>query len=646
MDLNISPIWTNQHTFLKPVLFAAGQMFNGANIKFSGQQKGSMMFYDGASWTLLHPGQSGQSLTIVNNSPVWSGADASYLTGIVGVQSGGTGIGAYKPGDILYSDVKNNLTTLPVGKNGQVLGALNKTPTWIDLPGVQGKGKSACLAVWSSSNEIVDSNIQIKNDLVDFQTPINTIKIDGAIISSSNKNLTLQLDKDSLVITKDTFAIQASGTTVVKFWKGKLSVGTVPVDRLDGVLSVSTGGTGLSNYRVGDILYASSTQKLNTLSSENSEGFYLRVVNGKPQWAPVEVANTKTTSDTTFVLEPGTTVRAPILFTLGEMTSNPKPGALEWDGYQLYLTNKDNNRKSFVLQGENLAAYARGVTEIVPTHMGGTGKNLSNADIGSILFVNTATNIGALKPEAGKFLRVNPFTLEPTWHHALLKVNQLDGVVVNTVDEYEISIGVDTQNFSPTWESKHIFKKGLVLGEDTTLVIPSNTTRFAQINFQKCYEPITKQNGDMWFDNDLFMFINGATVNLTGAQPKTNNRIAQIQYLRVCEGESPIPNTKRKIKYPLPYGSDGWSKLCWRFTRIDWRIEDSPTLESAQMRIYVNNNLLLTQPLQIDVNNNSAFTTQFIYPFAESGDLIEIEYLNTGDSDCWSVFVTVIHDET
>jgi hypothetical protein len=183
MDLNISPIWTNQHTFLKPVLFAAGQMFNGANIKFSGQQKGSMMFYDGASWTLLHPGQSGQSLTIVNNSPVWSGADASYLTGIVGVQSGGTGIGAYKPGDILYSDVKNNLTTLPVGKNGQVLGALNKTPTWIDLPGVQGKGKSACLAVWSSSNEIVDSNIQIKNDLVDFQTPINTIKIDGAINS-------------------------------------------------------------------------------------------------------------------------------------------------------------------------------------------------------------------------------------------------------------------------------------------------------------------------------------------------------------------------------------------------------------------------------------------------------------------------------
>jgi len=423
-----------------------------------------------------------------------------------------------------------------------------------------------------------------------------------------------------------------------------LSHGIIPVERLEGVIDATMGGTGFAGYRPGDILYASSTKKLSTLSSENSEGFYLRVVQGKPQWSPIEVANTKTNSDSTFVLEPGTKVRAPILFSSGEITSNPKPGALEWDGYHLYITTQDNARKALILQGENIHAYSRGVTEPVAMHLGGTGKNLLGAQTGSVLFVDTASSIGTLKPESGKFLRINPFTQEPIWHHALIKVNALDGIYVNNSDEYEASIGVNTKTFTPIWEAHHIFKSGLTLGENTKLTIPSNNIRSAQINFQHCHEPLSKNNGDMWFDNDLFMYVNGATVNVTGGQKQSGGKVGQVHYLRIYEGESPIPNTKRKIKYPLPYGEDGWSKVRWRFVRVDWRAEDSPISEDASMRILVNNQHLLTTALIMPMHNNSAFTNQFIYPFAESGDLIEIEFLNTGDSDCWSLFITVIND--
>ena len=138
------------------------------------------------------------------------------------------------------------------------------------------------------------------------------------------------------------------------------------------------------------------------------------------------------------------------------------------------------------------------------------------------------------------------------------------------------------------------------------------------------------------------MYVNGATVNLTETRRAAS--VAQIQHLRICEGVSPIPNSRRKVKYPLPFGADGYSQIKWKFIRADLRVEDCPSEHDAKLQILVNNQPVLEQPMTVAMSQQSTSTQLFIMPYAFSGDLIEIEYGETGGSDCWSLFLTVVND--
>lgn len=643
MDFDISPLWKGQHTFLKPVIFSPGQAFSGANLKFSNQNKGAISFYDGKEWKALESGGAAQVLMVINGIPSWGNVDVSKSIGVLSVENGGTGISKYESGSMLFSNTKNSLSKLAPGKNGQILTINEKLPTWCDFPGVDGSGKSSYLAIWASDKDICATNIQVDNNNLILKEKKSSLQLGNVSLLSDDDVFTINVRKESVVLTKDTFSIQQNNKTILKFWKGRLITGCIPTDRLDGVLKASNGGTGIEQYSVGSILYASKNDTLSALSIDNADGFYLKAVNGIPQWAPVENSvSARTTNVATLELSAGTTYRVPLQFQSGELSNSPQLGAVEWDGQHILVTTKDNQRKALIFDGENINALSKGVSEPVLTNMGGTGKNLSNKPIGSLLFIESNTNVGILSPEPEKFIQFDKSGL-PSLSHAVLSIINGDGISVSALNKYTPHLSIDqTSNFNPTWDGVHTFISGVLLGKDTTFILPQNlTSGLPQIHFEKCHEPKQKQNGDVWFDDDLFVYVGGSTVNVTA---KTSQSSTQTQYLCICSGVSPEPNSIRKIKYPLPYGADGISKIKWKFVRADLRIEDSPVDNDGKLKIYVNGESVLESELTVSIGSQSASSQHFIMPYAYSGDLISLEFCETGGGDCWSLYLTVLGD--
>jgi len=643
MDFDASIVWKGQHTFLKPVLFTSGQAFNGANLKFSNQLRGTISFFDGKEWCGLNVVTTPQALVIVNGLPTWGNVDASIIKGTIGTEHGGTGISKFDIGAMIYATSKNGLSKLCIGQEQQILLVKNNLPTWEDFPGIKGRGKSSYLAVFSSENDVCATNIQVDNSNLILKSGDSSIKIGSTSLINEDNSFSIIFGKDAVVITKDTFSILRNNKTLVKFWKGRLTHGVVPVTQVEGKFGVLQGGTGLSIYSPGDIIYASDIETLSLLSIENSDGFFLKSVNGRPQWSPMSTSDSSQTTSTTMSLLSGTTHRAPLQFQLGELTISPQSGAVEWDGLNMYVTTNDKRRKSIVFHGDNITASAKGVTEVVPVSMGGTGRDLSNSTVGGLLFVDSSTSIGFMAPERGQFLRIKPDTNLPVWSHAVIEIVPEIGILINKSNKYTPKISID-QAFSPTWLGSHVFVNGLSLGKETTLIIPQNLkSSLPQLHFEQCGEPLQKKNGDMWFNDDLFMYVNGATVNITASQSKAQS-VAQVQHLRICEGISPVSNTKLKIKYPLPYGSDGHTRVKWRFVRADLRIEESPSENDAKLQIYVNGESILENQLTVIIDSQETYTQQFIMPYAYSGDLISIEFGETGGSDCWGLYLTIISD--
>src|SRR3989344_4653875 len=74
-------------------------------------------------------------------------AGSLTLSNPLGVSSGGTGVGSYTAGDILYASSTDTLAKLPVGTNGQLLSITNGIPSWSSLAG------SGSIGVWATTSD-------------------------------------------------------------------------------------------------------------------------------------------------------------------------------------------------------------------------------------------------------------------------------------------------------------------------------------------------------------------------------------------------------------------------------------------------------------------------------------------------------------
>lgn len=194
--------------------------------------------------------QVGPAVTLATSSTAFNGLTASTtitasgntitytntLAGTLGSGGGGTGFSTYATGDTLYASGTNTLSKLSAGTGGFVLSMQNGVPTWV--------------ATSSINNGVI------------------TIGPTGQTITA-NVNLATSSVAFNGLTASTTITCSTPTCTFANTLAGKLNPGG--------------GGTGLTTYTTGDLIYASNTNVL-TQRGIGTGGFILASSGGLPTW--------------------------------------------------------------------------------------------------------------------------------------------------------------------------------------------------------------------------------------------------------------------------------------------------------------------------------------------------------------------------
>jgi formaldehyde-activating enzyme involved in methanogenesis len=216
-------------------------------------------------------------------------------TGILATTKGGTGLSSYTTGDILYSSATDTLSKLTIGTPNQILSvSASGIPEWIN-PTVAG------------INILEEGTLVGSSTIVDFVGRAITATFDAP---SSTATLTLSDDPTFNTITSDvgigTAPLVVTSTTLVANLNADLLDGQEGIYYLDlnnstGILATIKGGTGLSSYTTGDILYSSAANTLSKLTIGSQNQILSVSSTGIPEWIDPTVAKIN-------ILEEGTSV--------------------------------------------------------------------------------------------------------------------------------------------------------------------------------------------------------------------------------------------------------------------------------------------------------------------------------------------------
>lgn len=249
---------------------------SGGNVTFTFNQNGAFGMTGSTNY-----GTSGQTL-------ITAGSGSSPNWGNLGVTAGGTGLTALTTGDILYASATNTLSRLPVGTNGQVLTLASGIPSWaagggsgtvtsVAVSGANGIGVSGSPITTSGTialtlGAITPSSVNASgtvtgSNLSGTNTGDQTITLTGDVTGSGTGSFATTL---ASVGTAGTYGAVTTDA------KGRVTAGSV-------VTPIANGGTNISSYTTGDILYASATNVLSILSI-GTAGQVLKVVSGIPTW--------------------------------------------------------------------------------------------------------------------------------------------------------------------------------------------------------------------------------------------------------------------------------------------------------------------------------------------------------------------------
>lgn len=194
-----------------------------------------------ATFTVNAQGQ----LTAAANAAI--AIDASAITsGTLGVVRGGTGLSSVAAGDLLYGSATNTLSTLAGAATNNVLlsGGVSGAPSW---------GKVDLTTAVSGTLPITSGGTGQTSAAAAFDGLAPTTTRGDIIYRNATTNT-------RLAVGTANYALLSDGTDPV--W-GQVSL----TAGVTGTLPAANGGTGISSYAVGDILYASGTTTLSKLAA-------------------------------------------------------------------------------------------------------------------------------------------------------------------------------------------------------------------------------------------------------------------------------------------------------------------------------------------------------------------------------------------
>jgi len=200
-----------------------------------------------------------QTGNVVFASPSGGGSGAPTFRSLVTndlptvvTSKGGTNITSYTTGDILYCSASNVLSKLPIGTTGQILTVAAGIPSWATSGGGTGTVTSVGLGL-PAGGELTNTGTA---------SPITT-----------SGTYTLAWATQT---TNKVFAAPDGSTGTPTF--RTLVAGDLPT------VTIGKGGTNITSYTTGDILYASATNVLSKLAA-GTNGHVLTLASGVPSWA-------------------------------------------------------------------------------------------------------------------------------------------------------------------------------------------------------------------------------------------------------------------------------------------------------------------------------------------------------------------------
>jgi hypothetical protein len=206
---------------------------------------------------------SGSSLTSLNASNI--------STGTLPVARGGTGV-----------TTLNNLIQMGTHTTGNYVATITGGNGISSTGATSGESITHTLSVDTKANGglVIENNKLAVNlgasaitgtlAVSDGGTGTTTSTGSGSVVLNTNPTL-------SGTVTAGTFS--GSGSSLTSLNASNISTGTLPVAR---------GGTGLSSFVSGDLIYANGTSSFTNLAASSStEGYFLRNDNGIPTWADV-----------------------------------------------------------------------------------------------------------------------------------------------------------------------------------------------------------------------------------------------------------------------------------------------------------------------------------------------------------------------
>ncbi len=216
---------------------------------------------------------------LLSSSALNLAGGTSYVTGVLPVTNGGTGLNSFNTGDLVYASAGNTLAALPIGTEGQVLAVSGAgTPTWIS---------SGTLNYWQRGAGTL-APLNISDDLLVGGVATNSAKFQvfgisgnastsgtftfntaGVIQSTNNQGLTIGGGTTGNI----TLSPQNGNGTVTS--TGNLNLVSGKAYQINGsnVLTETTLGSGVTNSSltsVGALSAGSITMGFGTINNNNT----------------------------------------------------------------------------------------------------------------------------------------------------------------------------------------------------------------------------------------------------------------------------------------------------------------------------------------------------------------------------------------
>ena len=663
LDTSLDFVWTGKNFFTKPVIFSSEQIFPLNNLSHDNCTLGSIISSNGSSWQPVSPGSLGQVLTFSTKGAIWANPNLSIADGVLPVSKGGTGWSKFPLKGILFNSDNEVLDILPIPKDKKVLFSEDNQISWHDFSEL--------------SNKIIESlpkhyTINKNKFIFENENPVIKVKdiISAGIQLNKNKSFSITVNNpdlsdhlaafptSSIVLNNENknnlFEISTNindnnySSVFIINSLGEITQGSISIDKIKGISTVEAGGTGIISYDKGDLIFAKSNNELGKLSTINSEGFILKVIDGIPSYVPHD----KTDFDGIFEV-PVTFARPnnsmpSITLAKGDLISKSSLGAIEFDGDNLYLTTNQNRRKvSFI--DSDISGLALNITGILDCRNGGAGRDLSGVSVGKIIIKDNENNLSGLEQGSpGSVLVSLGDGQHPQWRFILNDIESAlgSGISLNKMNS-NLGICIDNSNsFNPNWKGNHTFSADVSFNNSQLILSSMDSSGDkAPIKFNKSKAPSMTNDGDIWFDGkDLFMSTSGKKINITKVDENANPTYDYIpsHYLTLGAGSEAIEGRKIRMKVPVPHlvakGSLVHTK--WRIRRLDIIFDELPSEDNAIFKLVSGHRTLLNTAIVMQGKDSGSFES-FDESFVETGEMLQIECIRTGGSNYWSIFLLI-----